>query len=178
MAIPFLSIFSAIVINKIFEKKLGLVFGVSIIFLGVLSGFIDLAGSNLNRNFAYSGSDLRAGEWIMSNTPQKSVFITTTSIHSPVTDIAGRLRVLSYTTWPYTHGFNIGEDNIFTRQEDVKNFFVDQNNEILDKYGVSYVYFGPTERSDFPEAKNKLESNTSLQKVYEENDVEIFKKIK
>ena len=41
------------------------------------------------------------------------------TVHSATTDIGGRLRIISYINWPYSHGFNTGEDNVFTRVKDV-----------------------------------------------------------
>lgn len=176
MAIFPLSIFSGIVIEKILKKKSGFVLSVIIIFLVIASGFIDLAGSYLNRNFAYSQADLDAGVWVMSNTPQKSVFMTYPSIHSSVTDIAGRLRVLSYTTWPYTHGYNTGADNIFTRQADIEAYYKYGDESILDEYKVNYVFLGSEEISNFPEAKNAIELNTNLLKVYDKENIQIYQR--
>jgi len=45
------------------------------------------------------------------------------------------------------------------------------------KYDIDYIYLGSNEISDFPEAENRLESNKQLEKIYDEEDIKIFKKL-
>lgn len=136
----------------------------------------------LNKTQGYSKGQYLVGVWLRKNTPQKSVFLTSPTVHSPVSDIAGRLRILSYINWPYSHGFNTGVDNVFSRLDDTKRFFDASNsqsvkNEILDKYEIKYIYIGEEERSDFPNAQNELESNSSLNKIYDQDNIQIFERV-
>jgi len=136
----------------------------------------------LNKTEAYSISEYNVGMWIRKNTPQKSVFLTSPTVHCPVTDIAGRLRVISYINWPHSHGFNTGSDNVFSRVEDLRSFYTGtitnaEAEDILLKYDIDYIYLGSNEISDFPEAENRLESNKQLEKIYDEEDIKIFKKL-
>lgn len=174
-----LSILASMVIDRITNHRLGLLVGTILIAGSVLTGVIDLAGSSLNKNLGYTNADLKVGIWIRNNTPQKSIFVSSPTVHSPVSDIGGRLRVLSYTNWPYTHGYNSGEDNVFVRSDDIKKLFNNIDNSeitinLLDKYGIRYVYFGPQELADFPEAKNKLESSRIFKLIYDENGIKIY----
>lgn len=153
---------------------------VTLIFTSTFSSFLTLANSYINKNYAYSLNGTDIGNWIRINTPKKSIFITSPTIHSPASEIGGRLRVISYINWPYSHGFNIGEDNVFSRVQAVEEFYKNADNlditrQIILRYGINYVYFGPDELSDFPEAKNKLESNNLLEKVYEKEDISLYK---
>lgn len=137
----------------------------------------------LNKSNAYSISDYDSGLWVRENTPQKSVFITYPSVHNAATDIAGRLRILSYINWPHSHGFNEGVDNVFTRDKDIIDFFENADDEqltmkIMDKYNIDYVYYGSHELSNFPEAENKLESNSLLIKVYDQGNIKIFERLR
>lgn len=173
-------VLSSIYLNRIMNKKNGWVVVIIFLLFSVPTGLVDLAGSYLNKNLGYTISDYMAGEWIRNNTLKNSIFMTSPTVHNPASDIAGRLRILSYTNWPYTHGYNIGEDNVFTRQEDVNLFFNNLSNKLIttkliEKYMINYVYYGQDELSDFPEAKNKLESNSSFEKIYEREAIEIYK---
>lgn len=161
---------------------------ITIAILVLLTGFTTLTSINMlihayrNKTSAYSVSQYKSGIWIRKHTAQKSVFLTAPSVHCPVTDIAGRLRVLSYVNWPHSHGFNTGEDNVFSRLRDIKTFFEASDDEtitseVLDKYKINYVYFGPDEISDFPEAENKLKSNSLLEQVYDYENIKIYKRI-
>lgn len=178
-----LSVLSAIVLGRISDKRFGILFAMVFIIMSVSTGIIDLFGSRLNKNLGYTTQDLDSGLWIRGNTDKNSVFVTSPTIHSPVSDIGGRLRVLSYTNWPYTHGYKEGQDNVFTRSDDVNLLFSNADNiEIVNaignKYDISYLYLGPQELSDFPMAKNKLESNNLFKLVYDQQDIKIYKRIK
>ena len=72
-----------------------------------------LVHSYLNKTEGYSYPDYEVGLWIRDNTPPKSIFITMPTVHSPPTDIGGRLRIISYINWPYSHGFNTGRTMFF-----------------------------------------------------------------
>lgn len=175
-----MSILVSIVLSRIYKKTFGKIMVVILLILSTSTGLIDLAGSYLNKNFGYSVEDLEVGQWIRNNTPANSVFVTSPSVHSPVSDIAGRIRVLSYTNWPYTHGYGDKNDNVFVRFDDIEKFYknIDSSSNIVDfvsKYNINYIYYGQNESSNFPEAKNGLESNNQVRKVYENNDIKIFK---
>lgn len=136
----------------------------------------------LNKTQGYSQSQYNVGTWIRDFTPQRSIFITSPTVHSPVSDIAGRLRILSYINWPYTHGFNVGKDNVFTRLDDIKTFYESASNplvttRILDLYNIQYIYVGEEERSDFPNAQNELESNNRVKKIYDQDNIQIFERV-
>lgn len=144
------------------------------------NSLLDLGNNLTNKNQGYSFSDLEVGRWIQEKTPQKSIFVTTDSVHSPVSDIGGRLRVLSYTGWAYTHGYNTGNDNVFSRWTDMDLIYKNlDNNEILvplvNKYGVDYVYYGLDEQGKYPDAKSKFEDSYYLTKVFENDETSIYK---
>lgn len=175
-----LSILASIVLLRIYLKPVGKFFVPILILISISTGVIDLVGSYVNKNYAYSVNDLEVGEWVRKYTPKGSIFVTIPSVHSPVSDIAGRLRVLSYTNWPYTHGYGDESDNVFIRDGDIKKFYQDLNNLIVfnnfvSKYKVNYVYLGQNEISNFPEAENGLESNSLIEKVYDQNNIKVFK---
>lgn len=154
-----------------------------VLFVSTTSSFLTLAHSFLNKTSAYSLEDLKAGLWIREFTPKNSIFIGMPTVHSPIDQIGGRLRVLSYINWPYSHGYYLGEDNVFKRLEDIENLYKNSKNkelvsEIMEKYKSDYIFYGPEEKSNFPEAGLNFDQNENLKKVYESNEIQIWKKVK
>jgi len=161
---------------KLFRSGLvGKILSVLIVISLTFTSVLVLIWSHESKTGGYSMSDYTAGKWIRSNTPQKSVFIGYPTVHSPATDIGGRLRVTSYINWPYSHGFNSGRDNVFTRVADIEAFYKGiKGRDVLDKYNVSYVYFGPEEMNRYPEAQDFLTGAGYLKIRYNSGDIKIY----
>ncbi len=171
-----LSILVGFFLAKFYKSgMLGKVVSVALSFSLIFTSILVLTWSFKSVSSGYSNYDYLAGMWIRKNTPPKSVFIGYPTVHSPATDIGGRLRVTSYINWPYSHGFNTGEDNVFTRVKDIDSFYHGNNMEyILNKYNVSYVYYGPEEISKFPEAMNILDQVSFLKISYNFGGIKIY----
>ncbi len=97
---------------------------------------------------AFSQDDVAVGEWIALNTPQKSVFVTTTTHLSPVDSIGGRLRVIGYLGWLYNFGLNYSEREALVKQ--VYCGDAQSARAAALRLDADYVYSGGTERNDFP----------------------------
>ncbi|MGB7001034.1 MAG: hypothetical protein WBE22_03330 [Halobacteriota archaeon] len=113
-----------------------------------------------------SVGEYETGLWVRENTPERSVFLTWSSIHTPVTMIGGRLRVLGYTNWAYGHGYDFWE-----RDDDVERAYkgnISDTLAVLQKYDASYVYVGKEEQKNAPECLKKFEYCEQLEKVYED----------
>jgi len=135
-----------------------------------------LVHSFLNKNEGYSYADYEAGIWIENNIPEKSVFVTMPTVHSAPTDIGGRLRIISYINWPYSHGFNVGNDNVFSRVNEVTEVY--KSGDIASvklKYGAGYIYYSQEERGQFPNADKLFERNKNLNLIYNQDGIEIYK---
>lgn len=171
-----LAILTAFFVKAIFKlgilgKLIALLIGLSLIFTSVLV----LIWSHESKTIGYSVQDYVVGMWIRENTPQKSVFIGYPTVHSPATDIGGRLRVTSYINWPYSHGFNKGSDSVFARVADIDKFYGGQSGkEVLNKYKVNYVFYGPEEISHYPEAVEIFKSESYLNLIYNSQGVKIY----
>lgn len=130
---------------------------VALIVLSVFTPFLD-ASWNLSVKFpGYSLSEYDAELWIRENTPQRAVFIEYPGIHSPATQIAGRMRIMGYGTWAYGHGFDI-----WTRDEDIKKAFEGTKEEVLEiagKYNARYAYIGSEEMQLYPDVNEKFDRN-------------------
>ncbi len=165
------------IINKFSSK---LVFGLIVViaFVSSFNSFLTLGSSILNKNMAYEQSDYDAGIWIRNNTSERSVFVAIPTVHTPISQIGGRLRLLSYINWPYSHGFNVGQDSVFTRQSDINEFYENPSvnlNKIVQKYKANYVYYGEEESNNYPRAIDQLNSMSRLKLVYESKEIKIFR---
>lgn len=168
--------------QTVLKHKLLTIFFLVVLVITSWTSINMLIHAYLNKTQGYSSGQYLVGIWIRENTPQKSVFLTSPTVHNPVSDIAGRLRVLSYINWPYSHGFNTGADNVFSRLDDIKLFFNPSSSHsvksvILDKYNINYIYIGEEERSDFPNAQNELESNSSFNKIYDQDNIQVYERV-
>ncbi len=179
LAIIPLSILAALPLNKIFLKnKLTKVLIILFLAFSSLTCFLNLGWSALNKNEAYSLPEYKAGLWMRENTLQNTVFAQLPTVHSAVSDIAGRPRIISYITWPYSHGFNTGEDNVFSRRDDMEILYKTSDQEliktILQKYDIHYIYYGQEERNFAPLAENSFDSTSYLKKIYNSEGIAIF----
>lgn len=175
-AIMLFAVITPFALRNILKNELGFRILITLIVVITTSASIlTLGNSFYNKNLGYSLPDYNAGLWIRENTPQKSVFVTTTSIHSAPTDLAGRLRVISYTNWPYTHGFTTGSDNVFSRAEDVKLVYdTGDIDNIKLKYKTNYVFYGGEESSQFPDAWRLFDTNKNLKLIYSQDNIKIY----
>ena len=154
-------------ISKSSRLRRGLV-ATTITLLLVFSVFSSGLVATWNLSTNYSCADIgeyETGLWVRAHTPERAVFLTWCSIHAPVSMIGGRLRVLGYVNWAYGHGSDIWE-----RDKDVERAYKGNTSETLDimqKYGVSYVYVGKEELRNAPECLKKFEDCKQLEKVYE-----------
>lgn len=176
MVIP-AAILASLILYKIWHYKLGPLCVFLLLFFSSLTSFFTLFWSFLNKNYAYSMDDFYTGLWIRKNTPPKAVFISLPTVHSPITQIGGRLRVLSYINWPYSHGFNRGEDNVFSRLKDIEKLYAGNENEVLKiikKYQAQYIFYGPEEKNEFPEAEKKWKTSPILRNIYHSGKIQIY----
>jgi hypothetical protein len=173
--IPMISVLLAFFYSKYKRVKLSIFIFVVVTIISSLTSINMLFHSYLNKNKGYSYQDYEAGIWILKNTPQKSVFVTMPTVHSVPTDIGGRLRIISYINWPYSHGFNTGEDNVFTRVEDVESVYkTGEVTPVRLKYGTNYIFYGQDEESKFPLATKLFDLNKSLKLVYNRDGIKIY----
>jgi uncharacterized membrane protein len=182
MVIP-ISILAPLILTKIFHRRGFLV--VSLVVFLIITSFssvLTLVNSALNQNVAYNQNDVTVGLWIRQNTLPKSVFIGMPTVHTPISQIGGRLRVLSYINWPYSHGYNTGEDNVFRRLEDIKKVYrvndVQVVKEIIKSYNADYIFYGSEERDNFPEAPYLLNNLGILKLVYDRQGNKIYEVLK
>jgi hypothetical protein len=173
--IPLICVLLAFFYSKSKNTKNSIIVFVVLTIISSLTSINMLAHSYLNKNKGYSVGDYEAGTWIIGNTPQKSVFVTMPTVHSAPTDIGGRLRIISYINWPYSHGFNTGQDNVFLRVKDVESVYEYGDISLVkSKYGARYVFYGQDEEGKYPSAYKLFDLNKSLKLVYNRDGVKIY----
>lgn len=179
MVVP-MSVLAGIVASKFLKiKVIGVIICVSLLIASSLTSILTLGSSVFNKAAGYSKEDLKAALWVRDKVPQGAVFATLPTVRNPVADLAGRLRVISYINWPYSHGYNFGDDNVFVRANDMENLYrsfsqLNLVSELSDKYNFRYIYYGPEERGLFPGAQISLEDETQYKKIYNSGDIQIY----
>ena len=169
----------AVVIEKGTRRRAGMFLVGAIIIAATLTSWLTVLWSALNKAQGYSRNDMGVGLWIRENTPQRSMFLAMPTVHSPITQIGGRLRVLSYITWPYSHGFKYGDDdNVFRRLEEIENFYEGEGSDILARYKVDYVYWGSEERDKFPQSEYVLGGMDELVLVYDGGESRVYRVVR
>lgn len=173
--IPLMCVILAYIFSKLKHKKAAIFIFIFVTIISSLTSINLLVHSYLNKSEGYSLPDYKVGLWIINNIPQKSVFVTTPTVHSAPTDVGGRLRIISYINWPYSHGFNIGPDNVFSRVKDVEAVYRTGDISLVKvKYGAEYVYYGQDEKGQFPGAGKLFDSNKNLKLIYNRDGIEIY----
>jgi hypothetical protein len=77
----------------------------AVLLLSIPSPLLVSAWTALNRQVVLSQAELRAADWMATNTPERSVFVTSGWLNSP-TDAAGRLRLLTFTPYIANLGYS------------------------------------------------------------------------
>ena len=80
----------------------------AVLLVSVPSPLLVSAWTALNREVVLGWSEVAAADWIASNTPERSIFVTNGWLNSP-TDPAGRLRVLTFTPYIANLGYSPDE---------------------------------------------------------------------
>jgi len=114
-------------------------------------------------------ADVRAGEWILANTLEGSVFATAPIHNSPVESIGGRLRILGYESWMRNYGLDYD-----SRYGDLRGLYCEGNQSAIAEYGIDYVYLSGAERNAFGCAPN-FDRALEFARVYSADGIEIYK---
>ncbi len=80
----------------------------AVLLLSIPSPLLVATWTAFNREVVIGWSEVDAADWIVDNTPERSVFVTNGWLNSP-TDPAGRLRVLTFTPYIANLGYSPDE---------------------------------------------------------------------
>lgn len=119
---------------------------------------------------AFSAAEVEAGEYARDETPDDAVYLISPLWHlNPVMSVAGKTVVCGPDTWLYWHGFDTRE-----RQKEVRDFYEDpeHHTELLQKYGVEYIYVSHIERGKYEIDEAAMRRNYEI--VFENSAVTIY----
>ena len=136
----------------------------------VLSGSLSLARECVSGYQLFSDTAVAAGEWIAENTEKDDVFLTGQQHINPVCSLAGRQILCGSSLYVFYHGLD------YERQSgDCRRFYEHpaQYADVLEAYGVDYIYVSDYERADFDVDLETIDATYEL--VYENPDVRIYR---
>jgi hypothetical protein len=136
----------------------------------VLSPLLVAGWFVLGSPFALSDTDLQAASWMEGHTTIKDVFVTDIFINQP-TDVAGRLRLLTFT--PYVS--NTGYDPS-SREHDVKAIYCGgdaaKSASLMSNYGARYILVRPGGECN---AMATFSSSPFFELAYSNSGIAIFR---
>ncbi len=121
---------------------------------------------NWDNRYAVFGLEEKAmADWVIGNTPPKTVFITSTSHTQPIPTLTGRSIVVGPFAWVAPHGLDQG-----ARNDEVLEVYsgADGARAVLGKYGVGYVVVGPYETDSMQVNEQFFEESGLFVKVYDQ----------
>ncbi len=117
---------------------------------------------------ALSSGQVRAAEWIEENTPKNAVFATAATINEP-TDLAGRLRIITFPPYASNLGLDVKE-----READLRLLYCGSPENaagVMEKYGATYV-IDDYERGGG--CGHEFAGSGFFEKVFEDGGVRIY----
>ncbi len=140
----------------------------------LLAGSMDVAKALQPDRYKVAMFDATAqqiGQAVREGTDPHAVFLTGQSANNPVAGLGGRQVVLGYTGWLWSYGLDYRQ-----READVKIMYEGRAEaaELLRHYGVTYVVFGPGERTDKGYAANETYYRDRYQLWREFGPVQIY----
>ena len=139
------------------------------LFASVFSGALSIAREAVSGYQLFSANAVKAGAWIDQNTDRDAVFLTGQQHINPVCTLAGRQIICGSNLYVFFHGLNYDE-----QARDCERFYENptQNADVIDRYGVDYIFVSDYERADFEVNLDALDASYEL--VYENPDIRIY----
>ncbi|MEM2821644.1 MAG: hypothetical protein QXM98_05245, partial [Thermoproteota archaeon] len=141
-----------------------------VLFLGTASGFLSHIKVFQENYLMWPRSDIVFAEWVRENTPQESVFLTSTHFLNPIVTLSGKQVILGYEGWLWSHGLDWAL--IQKVRKDVIEMFRG-NYTIIKKYNVSYIVITRYEHffaidNNFVISTDFFEKSSTFKKIYDE----------
>ena len=114
-------------------------------------------------------SQLKVAKFISEQTSTNSLWLTSDDHNHLVPMLAGRSIIMGYRGWLWTHGIDYSQ-----REKDVSKMYqggVEAKN-LLQKYGVNYIYLGSSEVTKFQANQAWYEKNFPT--IYQDEMIRIF----
>ena len=135
-----------------------------------LSGGLSVAREVVSGYQLFSANAVAAGKWVDENTQKDAVFMTGQQHINPVVSLAGRQIICGSDLYVFFHGLSYSQQSY-----DCERFYENpaENTDVLETYGVDYIYVSDYERADFAVDYDAL--NAMYELVYENPDVRVYK---
>lgn len=142
-----------------------------VIFVSSISALLTMGREFVSDYELYSYDEVEVCKYIEKHTDAKDVILTDTRHNNGVSSLTGRNIVCGTGSFLYYHGLAYKE-----QEADVARMYTEpQNTELLDKYNVSYVYIGPSERTSYAIVSEDA-FRQNFTEVYREGDVVLYKR--
>jgi hypothetical protein len=140
-----------------------------LVLLSVATGIAALRAEGSANALLFSESDASAALFVRERTAPHALFLTAPAFNHPVLALAGRAVVRGPTDWLWGHG-----SEFRAREADVRRMYLGAPDalELLNQYGVDYVFVGEAERRDLH--ADAAFFDTHLRAVYLSSKVTIY----
>lgn len=135
----------------------------------VFSGALSIGREVVSRYQLFSPSAVAAGQWIDGHTEKDAVFMTGQQHINPVCTLAGRQILCGSDLYVFFHGLDYQ-----AQAADCRAFYEHpaENADVLERYGVDYIYVSDYERSEYDVDAAAIEEAYAL--VYQNADARIY----
>ena len=137
------------------------------------TGFVSYVHGAFPSWLMFSRAEMDAAAFAQKKTPPHAVFMAAPTFTQPMVSLAGRTTVLGFVPWLWSHGYT--DDEIKPRLADITTVYQGsaETRQILEKYGVSYIYFSPAEQKEL--SLTALPSNWPFPEVFHSGEIKIYK---
>lgn len=156
MAIPISYLFSKIWHNKSYLTKLSTIV---LFFFTIASGTLSILYESFSIHQIYDSESIELAEMIKGVTTSSDIILTSDQHNHPITSFSGRPVVMGYRGWLWTWGYDYQQ-----RERDVLDIYQGVSNakELIDKYNISVIILGPSEKTQFLANESYFDVNFRL----------------
>jgi len=143
--------------------------------ISTATGFVAYVHGAFSSWLMFSRADMAAAAFARDKIPPHAIIMAAPTFTQPLVCLAGRTTVMGFVPWLWSHGYT--DNEIKPRLADITAVYQGSlaTRQILEDYGVSYIYFSPFEREEFHVAA--LPPNWPFPEVFHSGTITIYKVI-
>lgn len=170
LAYMVVAVITAAVLTTFFTRIWSKIAIIILVFIAIFSGILSVLYTAKTSWTVAAPYDVTIGEMIAKITPTNALFMSSDAHNHPVTMIAGRATLRGYKGWLWSYGINYTATD-----QDINQVFAGSRNtkKILEKYGVTHIFVGPTERKAYQINDSYLMKHFEI--IYQDDQTKIFK---
>lgn len=141
-----------------------------IILSGVIDAFSRSSFASPYLHTIFNAEEQKTANWIIKNIPSKNNILTSSTHLNLVNSLAGKLVLIGYPGWLWTHGIQYQE-----REVDINRMFQggEEVEKLFKKYKINYVMIGSKERYDHK--ANELFYDQNYPLIFQLNSIKIYR---